>query len=149
MEHFITAFQHFNHIPLVLSLSFPSLSLYLFSISYLLTFSDTSHNICSLTLGFYDFWIEGTGGRIRDVQAVGRGGHVVAGTAGYSFGNLLLPGYDLPWESREEFYPANLASPADICIEASNGASDYGNKFGEPVIAGFCRSFGLRLPNGE
>lgn len=34
----------------------------------------------------------GTGGRIRDVQSTGRGAHVVAGTAGYSFGNLLLPG---------------------------------------------------------
>ena len=34
----------------------------------------------------------GTGGRIRDVQAAGRGGHVVAGTAGYCFGNLLIPG---------------------------------------------------------
>ena len=36
-----------------------------------------------------------------------------------------------------------------IEIEASNGASDYGNKFGEPVIQGFTRSFGLRLPDGE
>lgn len=34
----------------------------------------------------------GTGGRIRDVQAAGRGGHVVAGTAGYCFGNLQIPG---------------------------------------------------------
>lgn len=34
----------------------------------------------------------GTGGRIRDVQCTGRGAHVIAGTAGYSFGNLLLPG---------------------------------------------------------
>ena len=34
----------------------------------------------------------GTGGRIRDVQSTGRGAHVVAGTAGYSFGNLLIPG---------------------------------------------------------
>lgn len=34
----------------------------------------------------------GTGGRIRDVQGVGRGGHTVAGTAGYSVGNLLIPG---------------------------------------------------------
>lgn len=34
----------------------------------------------------------GTGGRIRDVQAVGRGGHCVAGTAGYCVGNLKLPG---------------------------------------------------------
>ena len=34
-------------------------------------------------------------------------------------------------------------------MEASNGASDYGNKFGEPVVAGFSRSFGMRLPSGE
>ena len=32
-------------------------------------------------------------------------------------------------------------------MEASNGASDYGNKFGEPVISGFARSFGLKLKN--
>ena len=72
----------------------------------------------------------------------------MAGTAGYSFGNLLLPGYDLPWEAKSEVYPPNFASPKEICIEASNGASDYGNKFGEPVLAGFSRSFGMRLPNG-
>ena len=34
----------------------------------------------------------GTGGRIRDMQAVGRGGYCIAGTAGYSVGNLLIPG---------------------------------------------------------
>lgn len=36
-----------------------------------------------------------------------------------------------------------------ILIDASNGASDYGNKFGEPLLAGYTRTFGLRLPNGE
>ena len=36
-----------------------------------------------------------------------------------------------------------------ILIDASNGASDYGNKFGEPLLAGYTRSFGLRLINGE
>ncbi|XP_050788679.1 phosphoribosylformylglycinamidine synthase isoform X3 [Gopherus flavomarginatus] len=35
----------------------------------------------------------GAGGRIRDVQCTGRGAHVVAGTAGYSFGNLHIPGF--------------------------------------------------------
>lgn len=34
----------------------------------------------------------GTGGRIRDVQSVGRGGYCIAGTAGYSVGNLQIPG---------------------------------------------------------
>ncbi len=91
----------------------------------------------------------GTGGRIRDVQAVGRGGIVIAGTTGYCVGNLFISGYRLPWEDRRFKYPKNLASPLEIEIQASNGASDYGNKFGEPVIQGFTRSFGLKLPNGE
>jgi phosphoribosylformylglycinamidine synthase len=87
----------------------------------------------------------GTGGRIRDVQATGTAGLVVAGTAAYCVGNLHIPGYVLPWEDRSWAYPGNLASPLRIEVEASNGASDYGNKFGEPVIQGFTRSFGLRL----
>ena len=93
----------------------------------------------------------GTGGRIRDVQATGRGAHVVAGTAGYCVGNLRIPGHELPWETTEAErgsanYPDNMATPLQIAVEASNGASDYGNKFGEPVVAGFTRSFGLTLP---
>ncbi|XP_067125117.1 phosphoribosylformylglycinamidine synthase isoform X2 [Centruroides vittatus] len=91
----------------------------------------------------------GTGGRIRDVHATGRGSHVIAGSAAYSFGNLNIPGYILPWEDKTFDYPSNFALPVDIAVEASNGASDYGNKFGEPVILGFARSFGMRLPNGE
>ena len=87
----------------------------------------------------------GTGGRIRDVQATGCGGLVIAGTAGYCFGNLQILGYDLPWEDHAFVYPGTLATACEICIGASNGASDYGNKFGEPVIQGFVRSFGLRV----
>jgi phosphoribosylformylglycinamidine synthase len=91
----------------------------------------------------------GTGGRIRDTHAAGRGSLVVAGTAAYCVGNLRIPDYDLPWEDSRFAYPTNLSSPLEIEIEASNGASDYGNCFGEPVIQGYTRSFGLRLPNGE
>ena len=90
----------------------------------------------------------GTGGRIRDVQGTGRGAFVVAGTAAYCVGNLRIPGYDLPWEV-EYKQPDNLATPLEIEIQASNGASDYGNKFGEPVIQGFTRSFDMRLSGGE
>ncbi|MGW8195019.1 MAG: phosphoribosylformylglycinamidine synthase [Desulforhopalus sp.] len=90
----------------------------------------------------------GTGGRIRDVQGTGQGGYVIAGTAGYCVGNLNIPGYDLPWEEQLPC-PDNLASALEIEIEASNGASDYGNKFGEPLIQGFTRSFDMRLENGE
>uniref|UniRef100_A0AAY4D7H6 Phosphoribosylformylglycinamidine synthase n=1 Tax=Denticeps clupeoides TaxID=299321 RepID=A0AAY4D7H6_9TELE len=91
----------------------------------------------------------GTGGRIRDVQSAGRGGHLIAGTAGYCFGNLHIPGFPLPWEESAATYPSSFATPLQVAIQASDGASDYGNKFGEPVLAGFSRSFGMRLPSGE
>jgi phosphoribosylformylglycinamidine synthase len=91
----------------------------------------------------------GTGGRIRDVQGTGRGGHVIAGTAGYATGNLNIAGYPIEGENVSFTYPSNLAAPLRVMIEESNGASDYGNKFGEPLIQGFTRTFGLRLPNGE
>ena len=91
----------------------------------------------------------GTGGRIRDGHATGRASLIIAGTAAYCVGNLNIPGYALPWEDSNFLYPDTLASPLDIEIQASNGASDYGNKFGEPVITGFTRSFGARLPDGS
>ena len=67
----------------------------------------------------------GVGGRIRDTLAIGRGAEMIAGTAGYCVGS----------DERAR----------NILIEASNGASDYGNKIGEPIIQGFCRSFGLNV----
>lgn len=67
----------------------------------------------------------------------------IAGTAGYCVGNLNIENYDLPYECKTNDYPPSFASPLKILIEASNGASDYGNKFGEPVIAGFAMSYGL------
>jgi len=41
-----------------------------------------------------------------------------------------------------------MALPLEIIIEASNGASDYGNKFGEPVVCGFARSYGATDNSG-
>ena len=89
----------------------------------------------------------GTGGRLRDVQATGRGAHTIAGICGYCVGQLLLPELVLPWEDQSFNYASNLAHPRQILIEASDGASDYGNKYGEPVIQGFTRSYGHRLPS--
>lgn len=57
--------------------------------------------------------------------------------------------YELAWEDPSLNYPDNFATPLEVLIEASNGASDYGNKFGEPVISGFARSFGLLEASGE
>ncbi len=71
----------------------------------------------------------GTGGRLRDVQATGRGAHSLAGISAYCVGNLHIPDHNLPWEqdSSNTVYPSNLAKPLTIEIEASNGASDYGS----------------------
>ncbi|KAM7499295.1 hypothetical protein LguiA_023709 [Lonicera macranthoides] len=91
----------------------------------------------------------GAGGRIRDTHATGRGSFVVASTAGYCVGNLNIEGSYAPWEDPSFTYPSNLAPPLQILIDASNGASDYGNKFGEPLIQGYMRTFGMRLPSGE
>ncbi|KIY99597.1 phosphoribosylformylglycinamidinesynthase [Monoraphidium neglectum] len=92
----------------------------------------------------------GAGGRMRDTHATGTGSIMGAGTAGYCVGNLLLDGANrLPHEDPEAAYPDSLAPPLQILIDASNGASDYGNKFGEPLVAGYTRTFGQRLPNGE
>ena len=72
----------------------------------------------------------GTGGRIRDQISIGRGGKFVSGYVGYSVGQLFS----------DSDYP--FKKPEEILIEASNGASDYGNKIGEPVTLGYTRSFG-------
>jgi phosphoribosylformylglycinamidine synthase len=81
----------------------------------------------------------GVGGRLRDVYATGRGGLMIAGIAGYAVGNLLLPDYQL---NKETEYDSNQIPGWKILIEASNGASDYGNKIGEPLILGFTRNYG-------
>ena len=90
----------------------------------------------------------GTGGRIRDVQATGRGGLMLAGTVGYAVGNLNLDDYQLPWE-KKDLYPENLASAKDILIRGSDGTTRYGNEIGEPVILGFTRASASYLPNSE
>ncbi len=118
------------------------------SLTYHITFTAETHNFPTGVAPFPGAET-GTGGRIRDVHATGKGSLVIAGTAAYCVGNLFLPNYPLPWEHGSLVYPGNLASPLQILIEASNGASDYGNKFGEPLIQGFTRSFGLKLPDSE
>ena len=65
----------------------------------------------------------------------------------YNRGGKLLCGV-IPHRGRS----VRLAYKGDagqILIDASNGASDYGNKFGEPLLGGYTRTFGLRLPSGE
>jgi phosphoribosylformylglycinamidine synthase len=116
--------------------------------AYDLIFTAETHNFPSGVAPFPGAET-GTGGRIRDVHATGRGALVVAATAGYCVGNLNIAASQIPGEDSAFQYPSNLASPLQILIGESNGASDYGNKFGEPLIQGFTRTFGLRLIDGS
>ncbi|KAL7738776.1 hypothetical protein ACLKA6_001175 [Drosophila palustris] len=107
-----------------------------------LIFTAETHNMPTAVAPFSGA-TTGTGGRLRDVQGVGRGGLPIAGTAGYCVGALNVPGYKQPYEPTGLKYPSSFAPPLQVLIEASNGASDYGNKFGEPLISGFTISYGL------
>src|SRR5690554_1465742 len=82
----------------------------------------------------------GSGGEIRDRLAGGKGSLPLAGTAVYMTSYSRLE-KDRPWEKgmpeREWLYQ----TPMDILIKASNGASDFGNKFGQPLIAGSVLTF--------
>ncbi len=81
----------------------------------------------------------GTGGEIRDRIAGGKGAFPVAGTAVYMTAYPRLDG-GRPWEQgapRKWLYQ----TPEDILVKASNGASDFGNKFGQPLICGSVLTF--------
>ncbi len=81
----------------------------------------------------------GSGGEIRDRLAGGKGSLPLAGTAVYMTSYSRLS-QNRPWETMEE-RPWLYQTPMDILIKASNGASDFGNKFGQPLISGSLLTF--------
>ncbi|NOZ47427.1 MAG: phosphoribosylformylglycinamidine synthase [Chlorobi bacterium] len=82
----------------------------------------------------------GTGGEIRDRIAGGKGALPIAGTAVYMTSYPRLNG-GRPWEKNIEAREWLYQTPEDILIKASNGASDFGNKFGQPLICGSLLTF--------
>ncbi|RAJ32250.1 phosphoribosylformylglycinamidine synthase [Pedobacter cryoconitis] len=82
----------------------------------------------------------GSGGEIRDRLAGGQGSLPLAGTAVYmtSFSRLEE---NRPWEKAVNERDWLYQTPMDILIKASNGASDFGNKFGQPLITGSILTF--------
>ena len=76
----------------------------------------------------------GSGGEIRDRLAGGKGSLPLAGTAVYMSSYSRL-NENRPWESGFKERKWLYQSPMDILIKASNGASDFGNKFGQPLIS--------------
>ena len=82
----------------------------------------------------------GAGGEIRDRLAGGQGALPLAGTAVYMTSYSRLTD-DRVWENSMEERDWLYQTPVDILIKASNGASDFGNKFGQPLIAGSVFTF--------
>ena len=82
----------------------------------------------------------GTGGEIRDRMGGGVGSWPIAGTAVYM---TSYPRFDggREWERLLPVRQWLYQSPEEILIKASNGASDFGNKFGQPMIAGSVLTF--------
>ncbi|TDE03827.1 phosphoribosylformylglycinamidine synthase [Flavobacterium hiemivividum] len=82
----------------------------------------------------------GSGGEIRDRLAGGQGSLPMAGTAVYMTSYSRLE-ENRPWENGMTERKWLYQTPMDILIKASNGASDFGNKFGQPLITGSVLTF--------
>ncbi len=82
----------------------------------------------------------GSGGEIRDRLAGGQGALPLAGTAVYMTALSRLE-KDRPWEKATQERKWLYQRPMDILIKASNGATDFGNKFGQPLITGSVLTF--------
>ncbi len=82
----------------------------------------------------------GSGGEIRDRMAGGKGSLPIAGTAVYMT-SYPRTEKGRSWEAKITPRPWLYQTPADILIKASNGASDFGNKFGQPLICGSLLTF--------
>ncbi|MDC3354309.1 phosphoribosylformylglycinamidine synthase [Flavobacteriaceae bacterium] len=89
----------------------------------------------------------GSGGEIRDRLAGGQGSIPLAGTAVY-----MTPYSRVQKERQNSNFPERkwlYQTPIDILIKASNGASDFGNKFGQPLIAGSVLTFEHKENNNK
>jgi len=82
----------------------------------------------------------GSGGEIRDRMAGGKGSMPIAGTAVYMT-SYPRSAEGREWETKNEPRPWLYQTPEEILIKASNGASDFGNKFGQPLICGSVLTF--------
>ena len=82
----------------------------------------------------------GTGGEIRDRLGGGKASLPIAGTAVYMTSYPRMSP-EHRWEMMMNPRVWLYQTPCDILIKASNGASDFGNKFGQPLICGSLLTF--------
>lgn len=95
----------------------------------------------------------GTGGEIRDRMGGGTGSWPIAGTAVYMTSYPRLKNDDgtsaRDFEQKIEARKWLYQTPEEILIKASNGASDFGNKFGQPLITGSVLTFEYETNTGD
>ncbi|KAJ4293434.1 phosphoribosylformylglycinamidine synthase [Kalmusia sp. IMI 367209] len=91
----------------------------------------------------------GSGGEIRDEGAVGRGSRPKAGLAGFTVSDLLIPGFEQPWELNNVGKPSHIASSLDIMLEAPLGSAAFNNEFGRPCTIGYFRTLLVRVFTNE
>ncbi|MCD6333382.1 MAG: phosphoribosylformylglycinamidine synthase [Bacteroidales bacterium] len=88
----------------------------------------------------------GSGGEIRDRMGGGKAGIPLIGTAVYMTSYPRLT-HGKQWEEHHKERPWLYHSPSEILIKASNGASDFGNKFGQPLLCGSLLTFEHQEPD--
>jgi phosphoribosylformylglycinamidine synthase len=91
----------------------------------------------------------GSGGEIRDEGAVGRGSRPKAGLSGFTVSDLLIPGFERPWELKDVGKPSHIASSLDIMLEAPLGSAAFNNEFGRPCTTGYFRTLLTRVFTNE
>ena len=113
------------------------------SIDAIISLKAETHNFPT-TVEAFNGAATGSGGEIRDRMAGGKSSIPLAGTAVYMTPYSRLeknnPASNRDWENSPE-RPWLYQNPIDILIKASNGASDFGNKFGQPLITGSILTF--------
>ena len=90
----------------------------------------------------------GSGGEIRDEAATGRGSQTKAGLTGFSVSHLKIPGLHQPWEE-DHGKPGRISSALDIMLQGPLGGAAFNNEFGRPNIAGYFRSFEIKIPSPQ
>jgi phosphoribosylformylglycinamidine synthase len=108
------------------------------TIDSVITIKAETHNFPT-TVEPFNGAATGSGGEIRDRLAGGQGSLPLAGTAVY-----MTPYSRVQNGRKHGSFPERkwlYQTPIDILIKASNGASDFGNKFGQPLISGSVLTF--------
>lgn len=109
------------------------------SINSVISIKAETHNFPT-TVEPFNGAATGTGGEIRDRLGGGKASLPIAGTAVYMTSYPRLK-KGKAWEEAMAERPWLYQTPEEILLKASNGASDFGNKFGQPLICGSVLTF--------